>query len=163
MKNLFALRDFSLKNTSDEPLALATSCWLMVDINTIRPKRIEDFRTDLKFPNAPHAIEELPDKIFLPAHMYPVFEKDIMISDLDTNHHTNNTQYVKWICDCFSENKYLYNSISSMQINFLSETLLHDKIKVLISSKNDKDNEFFISGKNLTKGTINFHSKVLWK
>ena len=58
VNRLFAMRDFSLKDGKGETLVLATTAWLLVDIGKNRPQRIESLQVDLRFPGAPHAIEE---------------------------------------------------------------------------------------------------------
>jgi medium-chain acyl-[acyl-carrier-protein] hydrolase len=160
---LFALRDFSLVNEKGEVMALATSCWLLLDLDKKRPRKIDGLPINLTFPNAQHAINEVPDKISMPDDLITVFEKPIWLSDIDTNQHVNNAQYAKWISDCFTEAQYLNRRISSMQINFLEETKLGDKIELLTSSRDEMAGEYIIAGRNTSSSSIHFNSVVDWE
>jgi medium-chain acyl-[acyl-carrier-protein] hydrolase len=160
---LFALRDFCLTNEKGETLAVATSAWLLIDIEKGRPRKIESLPVNLQFPSAPHAIQEPLDKIQLPENMLPIFEKPIWLSDIDMNCHVNNAQYAKWITDCFPQEQSLHRHISSVQINFLEETLLGDTITLLKTPKESLVREYFLSGVSRTKGTHVFQANVRWE
>jgi medium-chain acyl-[acyl-carrier-protein] hydrolase len=159
---LFALRDFSLTSEKGETLVLATTAWLLVDVEKNRPQRIDVIPVDLRFPGASHAIREVPDKIALPQHLTPIFEKPIWISDLDTNQHVNNAQYAKWIGDCFSEDHYRHRRLTSMHINYLEEALLGDTIELLKTPEDGSAGEYFVGGMSKTKGSMAFHARLTW-
>jgi acyl-ACP thioesterase len=159
---LFAMRDFSLSNEEGEKLVLATSAWLLVDIVKNRPQRIENLPVDLQFRGAPQAITEIPDKIFMPEGMRTMFERPVVLSDIDINRHVNNAQYVKWIGDSFSEEQYRSHRVKSLQINYLEETLLGNTIALLKSPEDDQAGEYFLSGVNRAKGSTVFHARVAW-
>jgi medium-chain acyl-[acyl-carrier-protein] hydrolase len=152
---LFALRDFAITNENNEILIAATSAWLLLDIEKGRPRRIESLPVSLQFPDAPHAVKDPLDKIQMPDKSSPVFERPIWLSDIDTNRHVNNAQYAKWITDCLSQDG---SHISSLQINFLEETLLGDTVKLL---RSDTVNGCLLTGVSCSKGTHVFHAQVL--
>lgn len=160
---LFALRDFSLQDANGQSLVLATSAWLLIDVKTNRPKRIETLPINLQFPGAPDAVPETPDKIQMPDNMSAVFEKPVWLSDIDTNQHVNNAQYAKWIGDCFPAEQFKSRRISSLQINFLEETLPGDTVELLKSPAENTSEEYFICGRSMNKNSVNFHSRVAWE
>jgi medium-chain acyl-[acyl-carrier-protein] hydrolase len=159
---LFALRDFSMHSETGEPLALATTAWLLVDLTKNRPQRIENLPIDLRFPGAPHAIEQTPDKIQLPVDMATAFEKQIWLSDLDINRHVNNAQYAKWIDDCFSAEPFRNRTKKSLQINYLEETPLGDTITVMKTPQDDHAPEYFIVGRSRQKSSTVFQASMTW-
>ena len=159
---LFAMREFSLTSEKGATLVLATSAWLLVDIEKNRPQKIESLPVDLRFPGAPHAIQEKPDKIQIPEGLRTVFERPVWLSDIDTNRHVNNAQYAKWIGDCFSENQFRNRRMTSIQINYLEETLSGDTIGLLKTPVDDLVREYFISGVSRRKGSTVFHARVTW-
>jgi medium-chain acyl-[acyl-carrier-protein] hydrolase len=159
---LFALRDFSLTSERGEALVLATTAWLLVDVEKNRPQRFDVLPIDLQFPGAPHAIREIPEKISMPQQLTPVFEKPIWASDIDMNQHVNNAQYAKWIGDCFSEDHHRHRRLTSMHINYLEESLLGDTIELLKTPDDDGADEYFIGGMSKTKGSMAFHARVTW-
>ncbi len=160
---LFAMRDFCLESGNGEPLILATSAWLLVDIVKNRPQRIETLPIDLKYPGASHAIPETPEKLQMPAGMRPVMERPVWLSDIDTNQHVNNAQYAKWICDCFTEDRYRTGRLRSIQINFLEEALLGDTIDLQIAPEDRAAEEFYIEGKNKAKGSTVVQARITWQ
>lgn len=159
---LFALREFSLKKSTGEPLVSATSAWLLVDIEKGRPRKIETLPIDLHFPQAEHAIEDSLEKIHIPDGLMPAIEKPVWLSDLDVNQHVNNAQYVKWITDCFSLEQCTHRRIQSVQINYLEETVLGDTVTLMKTPDDDKGSEYFITGVNPKKGSTAFQAQVLW-
>jgi medium-chain acyl-[acyl-carrier-protein] hydrolase len=159
---LFAMREFSLTSEKGETLVLATSAWLLVDIVKNRPQRIENLPVDLRYPGAPHAIRETPDKIQMPEHLATALEKAVWLSDIDTNRHVNNAQYAKWVSDCFSEDQFRTRRITSMQINYLEETLLGDTVNLLKTPEDSLAGEYLIGGVSRKKGSMVFHARVMW-
>jgi len=160
---LFAMRDFSLTGATGGPLVLATSAWLLVDIEKQRPQRIETLPIDLKFPGAPHAIAEKPEKITLPEGPASLLERPVWLSDIDVNRHVNNAQYAKWVGDCFAEDVFLTRRLRSMQINYLEETLLGDTVEVRRRPLGERANEYFLDGVSRKRGSTVFQSRVTWE
>jgi acyl-ACP thioesterase len=159
---LFALREFCITSEHGQTLINATSAWLLVDTEKGRPRKIESLPIDLHFPDAPHAIREPLEKIQVPNELKPVFEKQIWLSDLDINRHVNNAQYVKWITDCFSEELFRTRRITSLQINYLEETLLGDTVGLFKNSSDVSASEYFLEGISRSKGTKVFQAHMDW-
>ena len=93
----------------------------------------------------------------------PVFDKPIWLSDLDTNGHVNNAQYIKWITDCFSEEQSRNCRITSLHINYLEETLLGDTVGLFKIPLDISAGEYFLEGVNRTKGTKVFQAHLVWR
>ena len=159
---LFAMREFSLKNEVGETLVLATSAWLLVDIDKNRPQRIETLPVDLHFPGAPHAIQATPDKIEMPERLTPVFDRPVWMSDIDTNLHVNNAQYAKWIGDCFSGDQFRDRRLTSLQINYMDETLLGDLVVISKTPEAESAHQYFIEGVSRNKGSRVFQAHITW-
>ena len=163
VNRLFAMRDFSLTSEKGQAMVLATSAWLLVDIDKNRPYRIENLPIDLQFPGAPHAIADVPDKIRMPEGAAVVCERPIWLSDIDTNQHVNNAQYAKWICDCFSGDQFRNRRLTSIQINYLEETLFGDTVSLSKAPTVESGSEYFIEGVSRARGSTVFHSRVTWE
>jgi medium-chain acyl-[acyl-carrier-protein] hydrolase len=159
---LFAMREFSMTNEKGETLLRATSAWLLVDVAKGRPQRIENLPVDLRFPEARHAIQQTPDKIQVPEGLQTVFERLVLLSDIDTNQHVNNAQYAKWIGDCFSEHQWRNRTMTSIQINYLEETLFGDTVALMKTPEHDQAGEYFVSGVSRKNGSTVFHARVTW-
>jgi len=163
IERLFALRDFCLTNKNGETLVAATSAWLLIDIDKGHPRRIETLPIDLQFPNAVQAIQDPLNKIQIPEGLVRVFEKPVWLSDIDTNRHVNNAQYVKWITDCFSRDQFYNHRITSLQINYPEETLLGDTVALFKTPEDISANEYFLEGVSRTKGLKVFQAHVTWE
>jgi acyl-ACP thioesterase len=152
-----------MTNEKGEILVAATSAWLLVDIEKGRPRRLETLPIDLQFPHAAHAIQDPLNKIQIPEGLVQVFEKPIWLSDIDTNWHVNNAQYIKWITDCFSQDQYHSRRMTSVQINYLEETLLGDTVVLFKTPEDISANEYFLEGVSRTKGSEVFQAHVTWE
>ena len=159
---LFALRDFRLKNEAGGTLVLATTCWLLVDLEKGRPRRIESLNIDLQFPGADQAIREIPDKIVGPPKLEPVYEKLILVSELDVNEHVNNAHYVRWILDCFDVAQLRTEKIKTLQLNYLEQVLCGDRIAVSRSAPEEMPKASYVEGTNLKSGSKVFQALVEW-
>lgn len=63
-----------------------------------------------------------------------VFEKTVVLSDLDIVNHVNNVKYLEWCLDLVDEKLILNQAIESFEMNFLKELSLKDKVVIHESS-----------------------------
>ena len=59
-----------------------------------------------------------------------LFEKIVFLSDLDIVNHVNNVKYLEWCLDLVDENIILNQKIKSIEMNFLKELSLKDKVMI---------------------------------
>lgn len=160
---LFALRDFRLTSERGDVLALATTCWLLVDLEKGKPRRIESLNVDLQFPGAEQAISEIPGKIPAPETLEPAYERAILVSELDVNEHVNNAQYVRWAMDCFDIGQLRERSVRSLQLNYLDQARLGDKVEIFRSRNGDPSHTQYFEGVSTRSGGKIFQAAVEWK
>ncbi|MDR3188760.1 MAG: hypothetical protein LBT94_06200 [Prevotellaceae bacterium] len=118
---LMGNRDFELLNAQGEVVAVASTAWLMVDVASRRPQRIERFGTTFPHVLDRHAIPEPPEKLPPVAASAATEAKEIMPSDMDMNGHVNNACYVRWVLDSplfRQEGK----EVKALEVNFLHES-----------------------------------------
>jgi medium-chain acyl-[acyl-carrier-protein] hydrolase len=145
---LFALRDFRMTGRDGATLARGTSCWLLVDSEKMRPRRLDSINRSFPLNDREHALQESLDKIPIPADLAPVYERKVMRSDLDVNNHVNNTEYVRWITDALGDGEGA--SLRALQINYLEEA---KRGETLAFSAGCADGEsWFIEGVNRATG-----------
>jgi acyl-ACP thioesterase len=65
----------------------------------------------------------------------------IKVSDIDVNLHTNNVQYLKWVCDNYDLDFVMNNFPQSAEINYLAESVFEEEIAIKTSV--DKENSTF--------------------
>jgi acyl-ACP thioesterase len=118
---LMGNRDFELLNAKGETIALATTAWLMVDIASRRPQRIERFGSSFPHVLNRHAIPEPPEKLPAVEASEATEAKEIMPSDVDMNGHVNNACYVRWVLDGFPRHWQDGKEVKTLEVNFLRE------------------------------------------
>jgi medium-chain acyl-[acyl-carrier-protein] hydrolase len=128
----FALRDFVVRSSTQEKLAVATSAWLIIDRTTLRPQKLDKLRETFPFHPGNSALDVKLQKL------HPVTEGKIRTrsivryTDLDVNRHVIASRYMRWILDSFSADILEGCSLKSFEIDFLSEAKLEDEIAVAI-------------------------------
>ena len=80
-----------------------------------------------------------------------VFQKVVVLSDLDIVNHVNNVKYLEWCMDFIPSELILNQKIESFEMNFMSELHLNDAVvvhesildkKTILSVSKDKKNSF---------------------
>ena len=122
---LMGNRDFELLNAQGEVVAVASTAWIMVDVASRRPQRIERFGSAFPHVLDRHAIPEPPEKLpALPAgsdaETSPA--REIMLSDIDMNGHVNNACYARWLLDAFPHLHRDDQEVKTLEVNFLRES-----------------------------------------
>lgn len=69
-------------------------------------------------------------KINLNKEKESVFEKTVVLSDLDNVNHVNNVKYLEWCLDLVDEKLILNQKIESFEMNFLKELSLKNKVVI---------------------------------
>ncbi|MGA7826298.1 MAG: acyl-ACP thioesterase domain-containing protein [Geobacteraceae bacterium] len=90
-----ALRDFEIFDDHDRLLAIASSSWLIVSVDTRRPVRIKVAVEDFPI----HPCRSFPDD-FVTFSKRAFFDRElpfrVRMGDLDQNRHVNNAVYLDW-------------------------------------------------------------------
>ena len=128
MQRLFALRDFQFKDQKDSPVGAALSAWLVIDTHKRRPVRIAPFVNRLKPLGGNHILPGTLDKLQPLVTHEGEHKFQVRFRDLDINQHVNNTSYVEWILESIPAAVKKEAVLSEMEINFLAESFLHDRI-----------------------------------
>lgn len=96
---MLGYRSFTLTTEDGEVLAAANSIWVLMDTVKKRPCKVkeEDFQAYEIEPQYP--MEKAPRKIAIPAEFTVHDSFSVTKSNLDTNNHVNNGQYIKMAAD----------------------------------------------------------------
>lgn len=145
---LFALRDFRIYDQGGEVLGVAMTCWLMADINTHRPVRIDpDF---IKIETREDSVfEKTIEKIELPQDLRRLRQRDVSYSDLDVVNHVNNVKYIEWCLDTFQQDQLLADKVSDITMNYVGEARAGEKVEIYECEGN---HAALFSIKNLSTG-----------
>lgn len=160
VNKLFALRDFIIRDETNEKVALATTAWLVLDTKSMRPQRVQALRADLPDNQGAFALNEELEKIENQDEFEFEIERTAAYSDIDVNKHVNNAKYVEWIIDSFPKEFFSSSSIKSFKLNFLTETKLGDRVVIKRGSYNGLCNVYYIEAINKASGSKIFQSVI---
>ena len=129
VSKLFHLRDFILSDKEGNPLVLATTSWLIIDLNTRRLVRNSDLALS---DTAIDAIETPADKVVIPVDIEPelVRKHPVTWSEVDTNGHVNNVKYVVWAIDAVKAEDVQKRPLKELLINYDAEVMPGDIVKI---------------------------------
>ena len=121
----FSHRNFQIIDTSHQILGTACTFWVLLDIEKKRPTKIEEHH----FPILDNKIATCgyPKKL-APIKNAQTFQiHKVIPSDIDMIGHANNVKYLQWCLDYF-KNANMTFSPHNMEVNFVGESFLKDKI-----------------------------------
>ena len=147
VSKLFYLRDFILSDKEGNPMVLATTSWLIIDMNTRRLVR----NSDLALNNtAIHAIETPADKVVVPVDIEPelVRKHPVTWSEIDTNGHVNNVKYAVWAIDAVKHEDIKERPLKELLINYDAEVMPGDVVKISrVRQETEEGIVYYITGK----------------
>jgi len=161
LDKIFALRDFLIYDGNNNLVAKATTSWLMIDGKTKRPFRNDVLAKRLPQIEATPAIEEACGKIETLPNPEFINEVKVGYTDIDINQHLNNVRYIEYILNCFPTDFYKNNSISKLQVNFLSESRYDDQIRLYKAKTDNEPSLFYIEGTNQHNQKV-FQASIAW-
>ena len=160
VSKLFYLRDFILSDKAGNPMVLATTSWLIIDMNTRRLVRNSDLALS---DTAMHAIETPADKVVLPVDIEPELMRKhpVTWSEIDTNGHVNNVKYAVWAIDAVKAEDIKERPLKELLINYDAEVMPGDIVKISrVRQETEEGVVYYITGKVADKQ--NFAVKLLF-
>ena len=138
----WAFRDFEFKDESGELVAIATSRWILFDIQARRPLRItEDIASLYDSEPQRHAFDEEPEQVkceeLLGDRQSDVqaeasdnkFIYKVMRRDIDINQHMHNINYLDVAYEALSQNIYDSNVFNEVRIQYKKELQYNDVVE----------------------------------
>ena len=147
---LFYLRDFILSDSNGDTLAVATSSWLIIDLNTRRLVRNSDLASSPEKCTKEDAIAEPANKVVLPVDIEPelVRKHPVTWSEIDTNGHVNNVDYVVWAIDAVKTEDIKEHQLKELLINYDAEVRPGDVVKISrVRIENEEGITYYITGR----------------
>ena len=160
VSKLFYLRDFILSDKEGNPMVLATTSWLIIDMNTRRLVRNNDLALS---DTAMHAIETPADKVVVPVDIEPelVRKHPVTWSEIDTNGHVNNVKYAVWALDAVKQEDIKERPLKELLINYDAEVMPGDVVKISrVRQETVEGIVYYITGKVSDKQ--NFSVKLIF-
>lgn len=104
------------------------------------------------------ATRESFSKINLNTEKKSVFEKTVVLSDVDIVNHVNNVKYLEWCLDLVDEKLILNQKIESFEMNFIKELSLKDEV-IIHKNLTSEEMIFSISKEDKTCFALQLHLK----
>ncbi len=130
VKSVFALRDFEMTDDAGSRLAAGTSAWLVVDLVTKRPQRLDRLMPGLSEMNGPSALGRDPEKLPDGEPGDEAFSAPVRYTDLDVNRHVGSSGYVAWLLDAYPPGFHGEHGLRLLEVNYLGETRQGDMLSV---------------------------------
>lgn len=139
----FALRDFLVTDSKGQPVAMATSSWMVVSLKTGRTVRLEE-----AIPGYPVLERRAVEDEFLSLPRLEQAEKEVpfrvRMADLDINRHVNNVIYVAWALESVPEDIILHYRPSRLEVAFRSSATYGDRILSRVKATEGEGEPAFI-------------------
>ncbi|MDO5293291.1 MAG: thioesterase [bacterium] len=133
-KTMFGYRNFKMETEEGELLAVANSIWVLMDTKRMRPTKLTEeelikYELEEKYP-----MEKAPRKIPVPENYTTHEAFSVTKSNLDTNNHVNNGQYIKMATDYLPEDF----EIKEMRAEYRKSAVLSDTIIPKVTIEDNK-------------------------
>ncbi|MBE5963149.1 MAG: acyl-[acyl-carrier-protein] thioesterase [Lachnospiraceae bacterium] len=151
-KGMYGYRNFVIKDQHGQVVAAANSIWIYMDTVTLRPTRV--FPEDVKaYGTEPRYEMEYADrKILVPDNLEEKDPFTVVKSNIDTNQHVNNGQYVKMAEEYLPESF----QIRQMRADYKKSALLGDTIIPHVSLSDTKCTVILSDAANTPYAIIEF-------
>lgn len=133
-------RDFQVIDENNQVVISATSSWIVLSAKDGKFQKLEHFKDRLCFIPDAVAVEGAAPKVKKvefdgrPKNYHPVLR-----SDLDRNHHTNNTKYLQWLLDSPQYQSFDLQNLKELAVNYVSQSRLGDKYAVLTKEFDERN------------------------
>jgi len=164
IERLFALREFLITSRQGEVLGRVTSNWLLVDLTTRRPKRVEEVFKRMPIDPGQRALDRRLEK--LPPLESPEEAHSVRAAyqQIDLNRHVNNAHYLGWILNSFPLEWHQRYHLAGLQINFLAETRLGEVLTICRERSGEGEGlSQGIEGRKNDGKTLAFQARLDWR
>jgi acyl-ACP thioesterase len=130
-ERFYGRREFLIRNISQEIIGRATSLWIFYNITTKRPSRIRSEFGEIYGLDSLRAIDDPFDSLLAIGAETGESEQRFSVrrSDIDTNGHVNNANYLQWILEGVPEEIYQNHQLASLEIQYKKETAYGSNIR----------------------------------
>ena len=135
----FTYRDFEIFE-GEKRVAIATSKWILFDLETNRIGKITDDIIKLYHPEKECVFEESDiEKIKEKTEIGQAISYEVKRSDIDINKHMHNLNYLQLAYEALPEDIYFGEEKNNVRIMYKHQILLGDKVKCYYINSNGKD------------------------
>jgi len=133
-QRLIQPRSFEILDHNGNVILQAQSMWIILEEKTFRPLTIEDVagcgEAMYRMGDGNGFTMNLKIGSIDTAGLSPACTRTVLYSDIDTNHHVNNTNYVRWFIDSFSSDFLEHHFLRSIVINYTLQALIEEQYSI---------------------------------
>ena len=120
-EKLFAIRDFEIRDCHDLPVITASSCWIIIYLDSRRPIRPQTIIERLPLNEGLNSGLPTPPRLQEHISMEKAAERRAFYNEVDYNGHVNNVSYIRWIEDAIDPSLLEQAKKMYLNINYLNE------------------------------------------
>jgi len=158
----FALRDYEVVDEKQAPILVATSSWMIIDLQSRRPVKVENLFPDELVLQERALEDDFPQ---LPAVEILDYKTNfrVLFEDLDYNRHVNNVVYSRWALEGMPQEVLFSCRPEELEINYRAEAFYGDEIEVITQKPATPDGYWVQQVFNLTSGKEVARVRSRWK
>ncbi len=116
--------------SNGKKIAASETFWAVINTKRRRPETLALEHDHFELFPKNKCTNKTFSKININPEKVEVFERTVILSDLDIVNHVNNVKYLEWCMDLVDENIVLGQKIKSLEMNFLKELSLRDTVRI---------------------------------
>ncbi len=145
--NISCYRDFEVTDEHGKKVAIASSKWVLLNIDTHHITKITSEIKAAFEPICTSVFEKISEKITEPDSFETSFEYTILKRDIDTNQHLNNLNYIMLAKEALPQK----TSFTSIEVIYKHQCVLGDKVRFMCHAENG---EYVIAVKNADNNVL---------
>lgn len=139
MRKFYAYRQFEILNSKGETLGKADSIWFLINTIKRRPIRVsEDLYKFYGLDSNDESVLEI-ENIEKPSNITSEKSFNVRYSDIDTNNHVNNANYIAWTLETVPLEVVLNYTLKNIKVTYEKETTYGETIRVFTELINEGD------------------------
>ncbi len=160
---LYAHREFSILDQNNNTIAFASSLYVLLDLNTLKPLPTQHVLKDFNQFNYKRGFPEIKNRIKISNELKLKKEIKVTYDDIDLNDHVNNLKYINWIMESFPVQIRKNAEIDTFEINYQNSAMLGDTIKIFCNQPINNELHFEHCLKDELRDTFLVLAKTHWK
>ncbi|MGC9055381.1 MAG: acyl-[acyl-carrier-protein] thioesterase [Candidatus Saccharicenans sp.] len=158
----YALREFEVADEKQEPILVAASSWMIIDLQNRRPIKIENLFPDELVLRERVLEDDFPQLPVVETLDYKATFR-VLFEDLDYNRHVNNVVYSRWAVEGMPQEILFSSRPTELEINYRSEAFYGDEIEVITQKPGNIDDFWIQQIYNLKTGKEVARLRARWK
>lgn len=139
-------RDFEILDSDNNLVAIATSKWVLFDLNKNSIAKLTD-EIEARYNHIDKHVFDVPmlEKLKEPENNKLIYEYTVERRDIDTNHHVNNLNYLDFAYEAIPADIFFHSDFKNVEIMYKHEAKLGDTLNLFYARQEDS---IFVTVKN---------------